>query len=678
MTFRAVLIGLAAALSIAGLGYLNDQILQLESVLGGHQLPISVIGVLILAMLLANPLLFRVNSRWALRPAEVAVATGLTLVACSIPLRGLMEFFPSSLVSGVHWNINTTGWRKNNLLQYVPATMMMRDQAVIDAMISGLRQSGRDVGLGAVAWGRWAPVLTTWLPLVLCMSASSICLGLIVHRQWSRHERLRYPIPEFTASLIERPEGAAFSTIFRNRLFWLGLGAVLAIRVINGLYLWYPDRLLEIPLTQDFTALSEKFKVLQEVPWGPSLSRPTIYPLAIGFSFFLASEVSLSLGLTQLLVIPVTAYLMSRGVDIQSDLMAGGLSAWQRFGSYLAYALLLAYTGRHWYGAVIRHGLTFRPSGESEPYAAWALRVLLLALAGMVVMAALLGLPWTLAILTFPLMLVLFVGVSRIAAETGLFFIQPRWQPLGVLLGFFGGYALGPRGMIVAGLLCVVLSMDPSQSLMPYWVNALRLNELLGVRPKRLAGPAVGTYLAALALGLVVVLWAQFNFGLPRTEKASWNFNVVPKLPFESPNQEIDAMVNNAQLQASVALSPLERLTSFQPDRRFLRAAGIGIALVLVFGILRLRLSWWPIHPVMFMVWDTAPMAGLSFSFLLGWMVKTAVTRLGGFRPYQRLKPLMVGVIAGDVLGGLVWIVVGVAYYAVTGLMPINMRFLPK
>lgn len=679
MTLRAILIGLTAALAISGLGYLNDQILQLESVLGGHQLPISVIGLLIVAMATANPLLARFRPRWALSPAEVGVATALALVACSIPLRGLMEFFPGTLASGVYWNHTIVGYRKNNLLQYVPDTMMMKDQPTLDAMISGLGRGGQTIGIGDIGWGAWAPVLATWLPLILCMAVCSISLGLIVHRQWSRNERLRYPIPEFTASLIQRPEGAALSSIFRNRLFWGGLVVVLAIRVINGLFLWFPDRLIQIPLTMDFIALLRKYEILAEVPWSRNLYSPTIFPLAIGFSFFLATEVSLSLGLTLPLTILVTGYLMFGGVDIKSDYMAGGLSGWQRFGSYLAYALLLGYTGRHWYMAVLRRGLWLsRDDDKAEPYAAWALRALLASLVAMVLIATGLGLPWTLAVLAFPLMLLLFVGVSRIAAETGLFFIQPRWQAMGVLLGLMGGFSMGPQGMIMVGLLCLILCMDPSQALMPYWVNALKLNELLGTSPRRLALPAGGTYVAALALGLVVVLWAQFNFGMPRSEKAQWNFETAAKTPFQFPNQEVDKLAVNGTLAESIRLTPIQRLTSIQPQRRFLYAAGAGVALVMVTGLLRLRLSWWPIHPVMFMVWDTAPMAALSFSFLLGWIVKEAVTRVGGLKLYQRTKPLMVGIIAGDVLAGLVWIVVGVVYYAMMHVLPINMRFLPK
>jgi len=73
---------------------------------------------------------------------------------------------------------------------------------------------------------------------------------------------------------------------------------------------------------------------------------------------------------------------------------------------------------------------------------------------------------------------------------------------------------------------------------------------------------------------------------------------------------------------------------------------------------------------VLFLVWETAPMSSLSHSFLLGWFIKMAVTRLGGHRIYQKTKPLMIGLIAGDLLGPSIFILYGAVYYGMTGLLP--------
>ena len=68
MTFRAIIVGLAVGMCVAGVGYYNDRILELESITAGHLLPVSVLGMLFLAMAVGNPLMHCIRPRWAFRP----------------------------------------------------------------------------------------------------------------------------------------------------------------------------------------------------------------------------------------------------------------------------------------------------------------------------------------------------------------------------------------------------------------------------------------------------------------------------------------------------------------------------------------------------------------------------------------------------------------------------------
>ena len=94
---------------------------------------------------------------------------------------------------------------------------------------------------------------------------------------------------------------------------------------------------------------------------------------------------------------------------------------------------------------------------------------------------------------------------------------------------------------------------------------------------------------------------------------------------------------------------------------------GGGLVAVLAFAAIRLRWPKWPLHPVLFLVWGTY--AGYTFaaSFLAGWFIKVAVTQYGGASWYQRLKPMMFGMIAGEMLAGLVTMAVGFVYWLKTG-----------
>ena len=104
---------------------------------------------------------------------------------------------------------------------------------------------------------------------------------------------------------------------------------------------------------------------------------------------------------------------------------------------------------------------------------------------------------------------------------------------------------------------------------------------------------------------------------------------------------------------------------------------GGGLGIVLAFAAIRLRWPKWPLHPVLFLVWSSYAGRMFAASFLSGWGVKLLVTRYGGALWYQRLKPLMFGLIAGEMLGGLTPMAVGLVYWLATGLPPKSFYILP-
>ena len=68
---------------------------------------------------------------------------------------------------------------------------------------------------------------------------------------------------------------------------------------------------------------------------------------------------------------------------------------------------------------------------------------------------------------------------------------------------------------------------------------------------------------------------------------------------------------------------------------------------------------------------------GLAASFIIGWAVRMLVMRFGGAMVYQRCKPLMYGLVAGDVLGGIVPLVISTIYYFATGNEPLQFNVMP-
>ncbi len=679
MTFRSVIIGVLGAVLIAGTGYINDEVLGLNRLVGNH-FPISVFGALLLLVVWVNPVLFAFRKRWRFSPKELAVMVGLTLIGCTIPGSGLMRTFTASLAMPIHYNQTNTGWQDKQVLSYAPPRMLpcegKYDPDVIGSFVSGLGKDGSFIPLRDVPWWGWRDPLMVWVPLIFLMGLSMICMGLIVHRQWSHHERLRYPIAEFATSLMQQDPDRPFGAIFRNRLFWAGLLTVTFIHVINGLHVWFPG-FVKIPLNFAFPQLLERFPGLMNVEYGRHLARLYIYPCVIGFSFFLASEVTLSLGLSLLVYVLVGWCLVNAGVEVSGTDMNGGVFMWQRFGSYLGIALLLLYLGRRYYADVTRRVFGFRSNRPVAPSVTWAGRILLIAVTGAVALLCSVGLDWPVGLTAVVLILLIVLVIARLNAETGLFFCEPLWHPSAVMIGLFGYLSLGPKALAGVCLLTAVFTINARESLMGFVVNALKMSDTCGTKPSRVGFSAVGVFALALLVAVPVVLWADYSHG-SLGRRGSLATRRLPKMIFDAVEKSVVELRNTDKLEESESLSTWERIKNIRPDRSFLIAAGIGFAAVAVFSFLRLRYTWFPLHPVLFLVWGTYPMRHFASSFMLGWFIKTLVVRLGGRDKYNKAKALMIGVIAGDVFGALIFMGVGAIYYAVTGFSPENYLVFPR
>jgi hypothetical protein len=689
MTCRAVIIGLVGAWFIAGFGYVNDWVLDLERFTAGRLLPVVVLGPMLLAVVLINPLLFRLRRSWALRPAEIGLIVVLTTAACSLCGGGFADHFLQTLVLPHHWARITPGWKERDLLAYAPPQALVDPRGQENALnqfVVGADRVGRgreSLGERArrlwrqVPWASWRQPLLVWLPMVFLAALVSVSLALVVHRQWSEHEHLAYPIADFTTALVETREGQALGQVFHERTFWLGFGTVFLVRVNNGLCEWFPDVLVPVQLTFSFAALSRLFPWVMDVPLaGYSLLVVTVYPLAVAFAFFVSSEISLTLGLTQVLWALAAAPMVKAGIDLSTDYGLGGWSAWQRVGSYTAFTLMLAYAGRHYYGAVLAEALCLRRPRAPDDGAVWACRLALVSAAALLVLMVRLGLELPYALGTLGLLLMSFVVVSRISAETGLFFIHARWQPFAALLAMCGGYAIGIHSVVISGLVCMILCFDHSQFLMAYLSNGLKIASRLGLGLGRVSRLSFAMYVVGAGLALVIALCATYEDGTPR--ECGFSYYQTPMMPFQAADSALLRLRATGQLEEVLERPWYQRLGGLRPTPSFAWAASLGFLCVGLFSILRLRVPWWPLHPVLFLVWATWPAVLLWSSFLVGWLIKMVSLRFGGFGLVRRLRPLMVGVIAAEIAAAISFMLAGALYFAITGNKPIYYQFFPR
>jgi len=246
-----------------------------------------------------------------------------------------------------------------------------------------------------------------------------------------------------------------------------------------------------------------------------------------------------------------------------------------------------------------------------------------------------------------------------------------------VILGLLGGVLIAGTGYLNDGHLrnTFLVGNHFPISVFGFLVNGLKVCERLKVRPGRVAVASGGVFAVAVAVAVVVALWANYNYGMFGRDK--WAAENVPNMTFGVVETSLSKLTEQ-QLDAAAALGPLDRLAAMRPNRRFLWSAGIGLALVGALSFLRLRYARFPIHPLIFLVWGTYPVGMFHYSFLMGWLIKAIVVKYGvGRQTYHRTRRFMFGVIAGDLLGGLIFMAAGAIYWWRTGYFPTVYRVFP-
>ncbi|MEX1016948.1 MAG: DUF6785 family protein [Phycisphaeraceae bacterium] len=548
------------------------------------------------------------------------------------------------------------------------------DPEVLDPLVTGLHTE-RVLPVDRVPWGAWWPTIRLWWGIALLLGLASLCMALVVHPQWSSRELLPYPIARFVEEASQRQVGRWLPDVAASRLFWLGGGALFTLHLVNGLHVWF-DQAPQIQLGFNFNPLRELFPTASRVVFSNAYFAPHLYLSVVAFSFFINRSVALSLGVAQLLFMVFGTVLLSYGLPIEYDKFQVNKTNLLRTGSYLGVALMVLYTGRRYYLDVAKATLGLARERTTPGYAVWAARALALtvglAIGGLVSA----GLEWWLAALLVGLCLVIWLVMARIVAETGTFFLSGPVLPLGVLPGLLGDEAIGPTGLLLLGLAGSVLLIDPREAVMPYLSTGLRMAEGTGNRVRSVTPWLAVMVGVALLVAGGVALTVAYEQGTSIMD--NYASQHVPNHAFHQLASRSSEMLTQQTLAKSTAAAGLaERWAMIRPTPGSLGWLALGVALVTGFAVARLRWPWWPLHPVIFLVWGTWAMAHFTASFLLGWAIKAAVINLAGLRGYQACRPLVIGVIAGELAGGLLWVIVGTAYYFITGQTPERYAIFP-
>ncbi len=678
MSWRSVIIGLVSACIVCGFCFFNDWVLR-QTYLVGNNMPAAIYGTLIIVALLLNPLL----KRFHLTGKELAVIIALTVAGASVHGGGLVRTLVPTLVTPFHIEKTSPAWKSSKILSQVPPYMMVDhgegvdDDTIVNGYIQGMGHGVEHVPVADIPWKAWMRPLLYWCGVAMTLWIALTGLMLMMHRQWSMHEHLPYPVAKFTTALFPAP-GSAVPALCRQRMFWVTTLIVLVIHLNNFGCVWFPNHLIRVVTELDFTPFTKVVTTLAK-GGGTGLLRPHIYLIVIGMVYFVPSDIVFSLGIGPFLWCLLVGFFAGYGIRLASPIEGSSYfslnpQSFFLLGANIGVFAVLAYTGRHYYMQVCKAAVACGPAPDGDQTPVWGCRFFIIFGLAFYVLLLMAGIDPVLAVPYFIFMTIGFIVLAKVIAETGQIYLKSYFWPCSALWGLVGVQAVGSHQLLLMMIMTTVLFIDPRESLTPFLANALKVLEDSKVRLGKVTAVWVVTLAIGILVAIPVTLYIKYDMGSNTGD--NWSTISVPRGPYDN----VVAMQRKLQSQGLPTQESgnfLSRVSQFSSQPLCTLMAAIGIALVVLFTFARLRFTWWPLHPLLFVTWSATPLRYMCCSYLIGWAIKSLVTRFGGSRAYNILKPAMLGLIAGEVLGALVPTIVGLLYYLITGLQPMAFNVIP-
>src|SRR4051812_14608044 len=202
LTWRSIGLGLLGVAVIAAYSDFNDNVVHAGPPLAGNQLPIAPLALALLAAAVWNPTAGRLWSRLRMSGPEIATALILMMVSVWLPGYGIYRSFAIEL--GRPWSPlpSHPEWSQHRTLERLPDPLFPlahdpsdpRYANVYEEFETGMSAYDGRLPVTAAPWHAWLQPMLYWAPLLMLMAVVLGSLAVLVHRQWSRHEQLPYPI----------------------------------------------------------------------------------------------------------------------------------------------------------------------------------------------------------------------------------------------------------------------------------------------------------------------------------------------------------------------------------------------------------------------------------------------------------------------------------------------------
>jgi hypothetical protein len=619
LTFRTLVLGLLLAFAVGAIGPYCTLYLQGSN--AGDVFYTSPVAHLFFLVLVGvvNLCLAALKPTWALARGELVALYVLMTLANST--HTLAYYWVAILAGPFYYATPENGWAAL-LHPHIPAWLAPGDLAGIRLFFEGAQARAQ------VPWQVWLVPLLGWLPLFVALHAGSLCLMVILRRQWAERERIAYPLIQVPLAMLH--EGRGVPPLFRSGAMWAGFALPVAVGTLQGLHNYYPfvpvielsasvpllRNAVELPLALSFATLGFFFLAKREVTFG----------LWVFFLFNTAQKASFHLlgaGGAREPAVSVWSYdlpsLVHQNMGAMIALVAGGLWVGREHLHQVLRQAIGGDAGADDRGEVIGYrGAVCGLAGSALVLAWWLWRT---------------GIPLVgvLALLFF--VFVVFVALTQVIAEGGVAVLYPPLVPPDAAVSALGTPAFGTPGL-VGMVFARVWANDVLNFAMPHCANGLKLGEQVGGRRPWLFWGMLAGILIGLAGALWMLLHLAYTYGAINLRPA--HFIWLPEYVFDYASARINEPTG--------------------PDLWGWVHTGIGAGVMGLLLLARRQWSWWPLHPLGYPI--SSVFSWMSFNAFLAWLIKGIVLRYGGVGFYRGVRPFFLGLIVGQfAVIGVFWVV---------------------
>jgi hypothetical protein len=618
---RAVCIGLLCCMAIS-LGEAYGVLVVRGSAMAADYSTGAALFLFFLITLLINPLA-QVLTGSRLRGNELATVYIMMIVSSAIPSWGfVMNLIP--FLGGLFYYATPENDWANIIHPHVPNSLVAQSRSAIWKLFEGAT-SGEPV-----PWELWYKPLMTWFFFIVSIYFSTLCILVVLRKQWMENERLLFPLATLPLEMSQQEKDKLLPPLFRNYLTWAGFALPFIIHGINGLHSYFGF----IPSIQ----LNTYFRVLRNAIGFSLLPRFEV----IGLSYLLSLDVSFGVWFFAFLATMHTGIERMLGWSIGPgqpySLPASPSVAHLAQGAMFFLVFSSLWAARHHVADVVRKAFgKGKDIDDSDELVSYRTAVFGFLAASVFAVFWLVdnGLGPGSAIFYYLLCIVTFVGLARIVSQAGLAYgVSPVAPPVFIVTAL-GPSALGASGLTALGM-NFPWSADLRTFVMASAATGLKIAEVTRLEGRRLFMAILAAILVTLLSATWAVMTLAYKYG--GINLGGWGFGGLTQLT----GDWVAYNINNAEDVYGWHLA----------------YTGIGSLAMALLTYIKTRFIGFPIHPIGLALGLTYPISNIWFSVFIAWLFKAIILKYGGAKGYRLLRPFFLGMVLGAFGAAGLWLII--------------------